>query len=73
MRVLLALYLLLFGPQIIAQHQISGAIKGQRGLPIIGANVYIVGTYDGATSNSEGKFSFSTSEQNTSTRHLVVV
>jgi outer membrane cobalamin receptor len=70
MRVLLALSLLLFGTQIIAQHQISGAIKGQRGLPITGANVYIVGSYDGATTNLEGKFSFSTSETGIKTLYV---
>ncbi|PKG43318.1 TonB-dependent receptor [Psychroflexus sp. MES1-P1E] len=70
MRVLLVLSLLLFGTQIIAQHQISGAIKGQRGLPITGANVYIVGSYDGATTNLEGKFSFSTSETGIKTLYV---
>jgi hypothetical protein len=70
MRVLLALSLLLFGIQTIAQHQISGVITGQRGLPITGANVYIVGSYDGATTNSEGKFSFSTSETGVKTLYV---
>jgi hypothetical protein len=70
MRVLFALSLLLFGTQIIAQHQISGAIRSQRSLPITGANVYIVGSYDGATTNLEGKFSFSTSETGIKTLYV---
>jgi hypothetical protein len=70
MRVLSALFLLLFGTQIIAQHQISSAIRSQRSLPITGTNVYIVGSYDGTTTNLEGKFSFSTSETGIKTLYV---
>ncbi|WP_371812622.1 TonB-dependent receptor domain-containing protein [Aquimarina sp. U1-2] len=47
---------------IIAQTEISGTITDTKGIPIIGANIYLDGTYDGGTSNDNGSFTFSTSE-----------
>lgn len=46
----------------IAQTTISGIVTEKNGTPIEGANVYLEGTYDGVTTNSDGKFEFSTSE-----------
>ncbi len=46
-----------------AQNQISGKVTDRNGQPIAGANVYLEGTYDGATTNSFGEFSFSTKNQ----------
>ncbi|MCX2837700.1 TonB-dependent receptor [Salinimicrobium sp. MT39] len=43
-----------------AQNQISGKVTDRNEQPIAGANVYLEGTYDGATTNSFGEFSFST-------------
>lgn len=54
----------------IAQQTISGKVTDTKGEPIMGANVYLKGTYDGASSNDQGKFSFTTSE--TGTQTLVV-
>jgi hypothetical protein len=45
-----------------AQTTISGIITEKNGTPIEGANIYLEGTYDGITSDAEGKFSFDTSE-----------
>ena len=45
---------------ISAQNFISGKIINEKGKPIAGANVYIDGTYDGATSSETGAFSFET-------------
>ena len=45
-----------------AQTTISGKVIDYQNQPIIGANVYIDGTYDGATTDDEGNFSFETSE-----------
>ncbi len=45
-----------------AQHTISGTIKEKTGEPLLGVNVYLKGTYDGATTDIEGKFSFETNE-----------
>jgi len=51
----------------LAQTPISGIVTDSKGLPIEGANIYLEGTYDGATSKEGGKFSFSTSETGTQT------
>ena len=53
-----------------AQTTISGKILDNKNQPIEGANVYLDGTYDGATSNVDGEFSFTTEE--TGTQALVV-
>jgi outer membrane cobalamin receptor len=49
----------------LAQTTISGKVTDSKNQPIIGANVYLDGTYDGATTNDEGMFSFETSETGT--------
>jgi outer membrane receptor for ferrienterochelin and colicin len=46
-----------------SQIQISGKVTDRNEQPIAGANVYLEGTYDGATTNSFGEFSFSTKNQ----------
>ncbi len=46
-----------------AQTTISGIIKNQKGEPIIAANILLKGSYDGGSSDSSGRFSFSTQEQ----------
>ena len=45
-----------------AQTQISGTITQKNGTPIVGANIYLEGTYDGASSDDQGRFSFTTDE-----------
>lgn len=52
---------LFFTTFIFAQNIISGKVIDQKGKPVVGANVYIEGTYDGATSSGNGDFSFETS------------
>ncbi|MBK0369197.1 TonB-dependent receptor [Flavobacterium agrisoli] len=44
----------------IAQNTISGKVTNTKGNPIQGANVFIEGTYDGATSDENGQFLFET-------------
>ncbi|MGK0427245.1 MAG: outer membrane cobalamin receptor, partial [Ulvibacter sp.] len=46
----------------ICQNIVSGVVTESNGNPIEGANVYFEGTYDGASTNGEGVFSFETSE-----------
>ena len=46
---------------LVAQTTISGKVTDKKGEPIIGANVYLDGTYDGASTNEKGEFSFPTS------------
>ncbi|NAS32843.1 TonB-dependent receptor [Flavobacteriaceae bacterium R38] len=45
-----------------AQTIISGKVTDRKGIPIIGANVFLEGTYDGSSTDDKGKFSFTTSE-----------
>ncbi len=46
--------------QSLAQVTIGGYIKEKSGEPLLGVNVFIEGTYDGATTDLEGKFSITT-------------
>jgi outer membrane cobalamin receptor len=45
------------------QTAISGTVLDNKNQPIIGANVYLEGTYDGTTTKEEGKFYFTTDEK----------
>lgn len=47
---------------IFGQTIVSGKVVDYKNLPIVGANVYLEGTYDGATSDANGKFLFKTDE-----------
>lgn len=53
--------------QIHAQTTISGIVIDAKKEPILGANVYLEGTYDGGTTDENGAFSFTTSEEGTQT------
>lgn len=52
---------------IFAQTEVQGKVITVKGEPIVGANVYLEGTYDGATSDANGHFFFKTSEVGTQT------
>lgn len=54
--------LLLFSISIEAQSELKGRVLDQQALPIIGANVYIEGSYDGTVTNENGDFKFNTLE-----------
>lgn len=62
MRTLLSILLVITSFTISAQITISGTVTDVKGIPIIGANVYLEGTYDGSTTNDAGKFKFKTQE-----------
>ena len=53
-----------------SQTKISGKVVDEKNNAIAGANIFIDGTYDGATSNENGEFTFTTSE--TGTKTLVI-
>ncbi|MGB5982695.1 MAG: TonB-dependent receptor [Nonlabens sp.] len=63
MKLLITFLLLLFSLTLLGQTTINGIVKDAQGNPILGANIYLEGTYDGTTSNIEGVFSFMTDEQ----------
>ena len=46
----------------IAQSTLSGKVTDMKGQPVLGANVYLEGTYDGSSTDESGSFSFSTEE-----------
>ena len=60
MKSLFIFTILLFASAVFAQSTISGKTIDKKGKPIAGANIYIDGTYDGATTNENGQFSFTT-------------
>ncbi|MDO1500135.1 TonB-dependent receptor [Winogradskyella maritima] len=65
MRTLIIIFILLFQFEGNSQTTISGKVLDNKKLPIPGANVYLDGTYDGATSDENGLFKFETSEEGT--------
>ena len=67
MRTLITSLLILLSLSLSAQSVISGKVTNNKGVPIEGANVYLEGTYDGTTTDKEGKFSFTTAETGSQT------
>ena len=47
---------------VISQTSVSGVVTDEANTPIPGANVYLDGTYDGGSTDLNGKFEFETSE-----------
>jgi outer membrane cobalamin receptor len=58
MKKITPLLFLFFTSYTIAQ-EISGTIVDEKNKPIVGANIYIEGSYDGTSSDENGNFSFS--------------
>jgi len=52
---------------LLGQTQINGYIMDEAGKPVIGANVYIENSFDGASSDAKGMFSFQTDQTGTHT------
>ncbi len=57
----------LYSMSLLAQTTISGKVTDNKGKPIEGANVFIEGAYDGATSDAKGDFTFTTTEKGNQT------
>lgn len=70
MQSLIKLLIILFTTTVFSQTTISGKVIDSKNQPIIGANVYLDGTYDGSTTIEEGVFSFTTEE--TGTQALII-
>lgn len=60
----------IFSTLLPAQTIVSGTVMDNRNQPITGANVYLEGTYDGASTNESGEFNFETTE--TGTHNLII-
>ncbi len=56
----ITLIILFFSIAAMAQNTVSGKITDPKGKPVPGANIFIEGTYDGASSDENGDFSFTT-------------
>ncbi|MFD1063531.1 TonB-dependent receptor domain-containing protein [Winogradskyella litorisediminis] len=67
MKIINLIFILCLGLISQAQTTISGKVTDAKGQIIAGANVYLDGTYDGATTMEDGKFSFTTDEVGTQT------
>jgi outer membrane cobalamin receptor len=65
MRILTTILFTILSTGTFAQVKISGVAKDNKGEPIPGANIFLRDTYDGTSSNEEGKFEFETSEKGT--------
>jgi len=63
MKTILKIIVLFTVFQTYGQAKISGKVIDTKGKPLYGVNVFIEGTYDGATSNENGDFSFETTEK----------
>ena len=62
MKNLLTIIITLICIQIHSQTIINGKVFNTKNEPIVNANIYLEGTYDGGTSDENGIFSFKTSE-----------
>ena len=58
MRIFYILSLLLIAFISNAQQTISGTVVDEKDKPVVGANVFLDGTYDGASTDEKGSFSF---------------
>ena len=68
MRIFLTFGILIFiSSALMGQTVISGKVKDTRGRPVAGASIALKNTYDGATSDSSGSYSFSTAEKGNQT------
>jgi hypothetical protein len=52
---------LIYTATAISQTHISGSICNKKGEPVLGANIYFEGTFEGTTSDTSGKFNLATS------------
>ena len=56
-------FLLLFTAGALQAQKISGVVKDAKSAPVVGASIAIKDSYDGATADSAGRFSFTTTEK----------
>ena len=59
-QLLLLLICILFSIVTAAQTVIAGKVTDKKDMPITGANVFLEGTYDGASTDEQGNFYFET-------------
>ncbi|MNS13429.1 TonB-dependent Receptor Plug Domain protein [compost metagenome] len=59
-KTIFTLSVLLLSMALFSQSKLTGKVVDEKGNPISGANIFIEGTYDGASSNESGDFNFTT-------------
>lgn len=62
---ILAILLITINGSLAMAAEIKGTVKDENGEPLPGVNVYIKDTYDGTTTDLDGRFSFTTFEEGT--------
>jgi len=67
MKKILTILILLTCQQAFSQVVIQGSVSDKRGEALIGTNIYIKDSYDGASADIEGKYTFETTESGTIT------
>ena len=60
MKTIITLTIFLCTTFVFSQTTLSGKVVDEKGKPVAGANVFIEGTYDGASTTETGNFSFTT-------------
>jgi vitamin B12 transporter len=73
MKNVLTLLFLILGLTATAQVKIAGKITDGKGKPVSGVSVTLIDTYDGATTDSLGNFSFTTTEKGKKTLETSIV
>ncbi|TAN18490.1 MAG: TonB-dependent receptor [Chitinophagaceae bacterium] len=63
MKYLFIILLFVTSVSVFAQTKISGTVTDTHHKPLTGANIYLKGAFDGATSGQDGSFSFTTDER----------
>ncbi len=63
MKPIFTLFFLVFSLVSFSQKTISGKVTDEKGIPVEGANIFLEGTYDGDSTDTNGDFSFSTNEK----------
>ena len=62
-KLILPLLLVMLVYTAMAQVKITGSVRDNKNKPIIGASITLKDTYDGAVTDSTGKFAFKTAEK----------
>jgi uncharacterized GH25 family protein len=60
MKTIITLTIFLCTTFVFLKATLSGKVVDEKGKPVAGANVFIEGTYDGASTAETGNFSFTT-------------
>ena len=60
MNKIIIVFILLISTTTFSQIKISGVVKDTKGEALIGVNIAVKGSYDGATSNAKGEYNFET-------------